>query len=880
MAGHIFISYSKKDMDFAVRLVDDLETAGFSVWIDREIGGGEEWQQSIEENLDTAQEVIVILSPNSVESSWVQHEGSIAYGLKKQIYPILIEDIPVESLPIWMKQIQFISFVTWEYQVALKQLIAALTPVDPLQEAIDFYQNLLNSQVAAHKQTGDLIGTASLREIESYKDRMEINAETQELLDKSRVEIARQRLLARGGVIMTIILVLVAIVAVFASVQASSQLSTIQGDLATFEVAQVLAETALAEIHIFSTEVVATANAEISLIATQSAQLSIELETAQRSLEEQRQQLDIAQGALIALYQDAGLILTGSGPGAMIEAENSLWLVNQDDNLIQSIDPTTGEINVFANVGNRPVDIVHSGDYLWTANQDDNTISRISINDGNDVTNFPVGAGPVALYWDGTNLWVANQFDGTVSKIDPDNGALLLTIEIDDPVAFAFDGTDLWVADFSGNRIVRLDINRGQFGEWIQVAAGPTDLLWDGDYLWVASRVADQVQQIDLAAGEVIQKIEVADGPDALAWDGVSVWVANRGNDSIQLIDTTTSQVLTTYLVGDFPTNILWDGSNLWVTNHQDNNLQRIDLALGAVIANIDVSGPPTDLLTEREVVWVGNQEDGLIQQISIAEHDVVGNLRIDDQKISNLAYDGNNLWFVTNQSQELGFVAVDDRPADASIQIIEQLTVDRQPHYTLWDGSNLWVASGLEDTLVRIDIHKNEINFEITIPTFITAQMIQIDESIWILLDQPISLQEIIQNTGELGRQIDLNDKNAADLIWDGSYLWVAFWKTSEVIAIDIESGEIVKTIVVDNDPRALLSIGETLWVANRLGGTVQLFDKASGQHIYTIPIGETPTNLIEVGDEVWVADDSENTIFIIDQHILELLQRAIQTE
>ena len=38
------MSYSKKDSAFSHKLADDLEAAGFKVWIDRSIGGGEEWR--------------------------------------------------------------------------------------------------------------------------------------------------------------------------------------------------------------------------------------------------------------------------------------------------------------------------------------------------------------------------------------------------------------------------------------------------------------------------------------------------------------------------------------------------------------------------------------------------------------------------------------------------------------------------------------------------------------------------------------------------------------------------------------------------------------------------------------------------------------------
>jgi len=103
MTDQIFISYSKKDSDFAHQLADDLETAGFKVWIDKSIGGGDLWRETIEKNLKAAGEVIIVVSPNSMASEWVKHEGSLAYGWGKQLFPILIE--PVDALPPLVRRI-------------------------------------------------------------------------------------------------------------------------------------------------------------------------------------------------------------------------------------------------------------------------------------------------------------------------------------------------------------------------------------------------------------------------------------------------------------------------------------------------------------------------------------------------------------------------------------------------------------------------------------------------------------------------------------------------------------------------------------------------------------------------------------------------------
>ena len=134
MAEHIFISYSKKDSDFAIKLADDLISAGHKVWIDRSLQVGEDWADTIEDNLVKAVGVIVILSSNSIVSDWVQHEGSMAYILKKPMYPLLINDLLPDSLPIWAGKFQYHSFVNVEYQAAFDSLVSALAPVkNPIQ---------------------------------------------------------------------------------------------------------------------------------------------------------------------------------------------------------------------------------------------------------------------------------------------------------------------------------------------------------------------------------------------------------------------------------------------------------------------------------------------------------------------------------------------------------------------------------------------------------------------------------------------------------------------------------------------------------------------------------------------------------------------------
>ena len=112
--------------------------------------------------------VIVVLSKNAIASKWVQHEGSIAYGLKKQMYPVLIEELPPDELPIWMSKFQYHSFVNVDYEPAFEMLNAVLTPPNPIQD-------LLEQQVNAYWQTGELMGAAILQVIEESRITLRID---------------------------------------------------------------------------------------------------------------------------------------------------------------------------------------------------------------------------------------------------------------------------------------------------------------------------------------------------------------------------------------------------------------------------------------------------------------------------------------------------------------------------------------------------------------------------------------------------------------------------------------------------------------------------------------------------------------------------------
>src|SRR5688572_12789934 len=89
--GHIFISYSHRDTKYAHALAAHLQNKGFEVWIDERLDYGSQWPHELQKQLDTCSAFVLIMSPRSYASEWVQSELQRARRKLKPVFPLLLE---------------------------------------------------------------------------------------------------------------------------------------------------------------------------------------------------------------------------------------------------------------------------------------------------------------------------------------------------------------------------------------------------------------------------------------------------------------------------------------------------------------------------------------------------------------------------------------------------------------------------------------------------------------------------------------------------------------------------------------------------------------------------------------------------------------------
>jgi len=118
-----FISYSREDADFALRLAQDLRGAGASVWLDQlDIRPGSMWDSAIEDAIVGATHMVVVLSPSSHKSNNVRNEISFALAAGKIVIPVLYKD---SGIPFSLRRFQCVDFRT-DYARGFAQALALL----------------------------------------------------------------------------------------------------------------------------------------------------------------------------------------------------------------------------------------------------------------------------------------------------------------------------------------------------------------------------------------------------------------------------------------------------------------------------------------------------------------------------------------------------------------------------------------------------------------------------------------------------------------------------------------------------------------------------------------------------------------------------------
>jgi hypothetical protein len=124
----VFISHSTKDCAFArEKLRAYLENCGIKTWFsDVDTSPGADWERKIRSALSNAQWYVVVLSPDSVRSDWVQTEVHWALEKRKgRVIPVMIEGCDPADLHLKLLRIHYLDF-RQDFDAAAERLLQIL----------------------------------------------------------------------------------------------------------------------------------------------------------------------------------------------------------------------------------------------------------------------------------------------------------------------------------------------------------------------------------------------------------------------------------------------------------------------------------------------------------------------------------------------------------------------------------------------------------------------------------------------------------------------------------------------------------------------------------------------------------------------------------
>jgi len=165
----VFLSHASKDKDFVRRLDGDLRGHDIDTWFDeRNIPPGGPFIREIYEAVESCDYLIVVLSPWSVQSGWVEREWQNKFHEQVEtgqirVIPVLIA--PCE-IPGFLRQINHVDF-THGYEEGLSRILSFLTKRDCRQlrtsSIVDYTTDILDGLEK------EFISLPSVRKIELIK---------------------------------------------------------------------------------------------------------------------------------------------------------------------------------------------------------------------------------------------------------------------------------------------------------------------------------------------------------------------------------------------------------------------------------------------------------------------------------------------------------------------------------------------------------------------------------------------------------------------------------------------------------------------------------------------------------------------------------------
>jgi hypothetical protein len=166
----LFISYSRKDTEFAKQLSESFAAQEMDAWVDwQDIPPTVDWMKEIQKGIEEANIFVFIVSPDSIRSSVCAEEVAHAIKNGKRIAPVVAREVDMKEAPATLSHLNWIFFSRPQdkFEEAFEKLITAVrTDFDWVQTHGRLQVNALEWE-RSQKENSFLLRGSELKDAEA-----------------------------------------------------------------------------------------------------------------------------------------------------------------------------------------------------------------------------------------------------------------------------------------------------------------------------------------------------------------------------------------------------------------------------------------------------------------------------------------------------------------------------------------------------------------------------------------------------------------------------------------------------------------------------------------------------------------------------------------
>jgi YVTN family beta-propeller protein len=315
-----------------------------------------------------------------------------------------------------------------------------------------------------------------------------------------------------------------------------------------------------------------------------------------------------------------------------------------------------------------------------------------------------------ALPANAARVYVSNEDDRSVSVIDPNQEAVIATIEVGKRprgMKVSRDGTRLFVAvsglpkcpphvpdeecakqarDLKADGIAVVDTVAQRLLRVLEAGSDPEqfDISRDGNRLFVANEDIATLSVVDVNNGAIVTRIGVGQEPEGVAVspDGRWVLVTNESDNSVTTIDTSTLKIVSSTRVGLRPRDIAFspDSRIAYVSGEFDASLYRVDVPHGKKVERVvqlrKEARPMAVILdTTRDRIYLSTGRGGTVAVIDAKQSKLVEEVKVGARPWGMaLSSDGRLLYTANGPSNDVSIVDT------TTLKVRKHIPVGRSP--------------------------------------------------------------------------------------------------------------------------------------------------------------------------------------------------------